>query len=433
LTLLLIPGESLVATLPRACPSCRTQLDWTSIPRNTKARCQRCGERIFSVEDETVRVSPSVARPAAIARTPQGVRGADRERTVRKKDNSYLGVYILFGVGLGFLALLLFGTCLAVYLVRSKPSESTMDPVSSGTSETRIPIAQSNGGATSVQQPPPLAPIQPAKQGGGPAAPNGAFPLRELKAASVYINATTPTMGASGSGFVVRSQGETAYVVTNHHVITPPKEDASAPPPMWIIPRRPIGPRMPIGPRPPIGPRMPRPPFGPRIPRRGIAMGLPPGQLAQLTVIFHSGTPQEQSLNASIVADDADADLAILKVTGLKDAPRPIDCSRIPELVETMQVVALGFPFGAKLDPTNKNPAITVTKGTVSSLRQDNRGELKEVQLDLDLNPGNSGGPVVDEKGALIGVAVAKITNSRIGFAVPVHKLKRLMQSHLDK
>ena len=97
-----------------------------------------------------------------------------------------------------------------------------------------------------------------------------------------------------------------------------------------------------------------------------------------------------------------------------------------------MSVVAFGFPFGAELDPKKKNPAITVTKGNVSSLRQNERGELTEVQLDLDLNPGNSGGPVVDEKGALVGVAVAKVSNSRIGFAVPVPKLHRLLQGHID-
>jgi HEAT repeat protein len=133
-----------------------------------------------------------------------------------------------------------------------------------------------------------------------------------------------------------------------------------------------------------------------------------------------------------IVAEDADADLAVLQVVGVKDSPRPIDCERTPELVETMPVLAFGFPFGEDLDPEKKNPAITITRGAVSSLRYDRR-ELKEVQLDLDLNPGNSGGPVVDERGALIGVAVARITDARrIGFAVPVHKLNRLLKGHIQ-
>src|SRR5262249_31614278 len=132
-----------------------------------------------------------------------------------------------------------------------------------------------------------------------------------------------------------------------------------------------------------------------------------------------------QSLPAEIVGKNAGDDLAMLKATGVRDVPRPIETARTPQLEETMPVLAFGFPFGEKLDPGRKNPAVTVTKGAVSSLREKN-GELEEVQLDLDLNPGNSGGPVVDEKGALIGVAVAKVSNTRIGFAVPVAKLKTL-------
>jgi hypothetical protein len=239
-----------------------------------------------------------------------------------------------------------------------------------------------------------------------------------LKEASVFIKASTATMAATGSGFVVRVDGETAYVVTNHHVVTPPKETSSSPPPMWFIPRSPFGPR------PPFGPRMPR------LPRRGIAMTSPPGPKAELTAVFHSGGEHEQSLPASIVADDPDADLAVIKVTGLKGRPRPVPCDREPELEETMPAVAFGFPFGAKLDPDKKNPAVTVTRGTVSALRRKG-GELAEVQFDLELNPGNSGGPVVDAKGVLIGVAYAKVTNSRIGFAVPVHKLIRLLHGYI--
>jgi S1-C subfamily serine protease len=249
--------------------------------------------------------------------------------------------------------------------------------------------------------------------------------LKELKAASVYILAKTPALSASGSGFVVRSHDDTVFVATNHHVAAPTPDPDDGPGPSIVIPRMPFGPSFP---RSPFGPRIPR---MPGMPRRGVAMLLPPGPGAELTVVFSSGTEREQSLPATIVGDDADADLAILKVTGVRDAPRPIDYEHTPELVETMPVVALGFPFGSKLDPKKRNPAITVTKGAISSLRLDG-GVLQELQLDLDLNPGNSGGPIVDEKGALVGVAVAKWGTSRIGFAVPVPKLKRLIRDRLD-
>jgi len=177
---------------------------------------------------------------------------------------------------------------------------------------------------------------------------------------------------------------------------------------------------------------MPRPPRLPRPPRGPMALeGAGGHPVAELTAIFRSGTDQEQAAKAVLVGDDADADLAVLKVSGVKNTPRPIDCEHSPDLLETMQVYAFGFPFGEELDPKNGHPAITVTKGNVSALRRD-RNELKDVQMALDLNPGNSGGPVVDEQGALVGVAVAKIKNTGISFAVPVHKLHRLLQGRID-
>jgi S1-C subfamily serine protease len=249
----------------------------------------------------------------------------------------------------------------------------------------------------SASDPSDLAPIEPAAQGEAPGL--GALPLQELKAATVYVKVETANVSGSGSGFVMRARGDTAFVVTNHHVVSLPADD---PPPA----------------RPPFGRRGPQPPLRPAV--------------TTLTVVFRSGTPEEQSLPAAVVADNEPDDLAVLKVTGVRDVPRPIDCKRTPKLVETMPVLALGFPFGSALDPNRPNPAITVTKGSISSIRQDRRGELDVVQIDGDVNPGNSGGPLVDETGALVGVVVAKIKDSRIGFAVPVHKLNRLTEGRLD-
>jgi S1-C subfamily serine protease len=243
-------------------------------------------------------------------------------------------------------------------------------------------------------------PIKPEPQASGDHRP-GTLPLQELKAATVYIKTVGPGRQTSGSGFVVEVLGDTVFVVTNSHVIARPTH--------------PQPPRPPFDPQPPAAP-----PFPVQLARPGIE------------AIFRSGTPQEQSARAVIVADDDKADLAVLKVTGIKEPPPPIAWGRPPQLVEAMLVLALGFPFGEQLDPKRANPAITITRGSISSLRLNARGELEVVQTDLDLNPGNSGGPVVDESGALVGVAVAKVSNTRIGIAVPVHKLSCLMDGHID-
>jgi S1-C subfamily serine protease len=275
----------------------------------------------------------------------------------------------------------------------------------------------------------------------------GTLPLDELKAASIYVKVKAGNIGASGSGFVVRAQGDAVYVVTNHHVIDPhaePDDTAGQQnPPQNPFPGLPTRPGNPFPNMP--GPRFPRPPrfpFGfepgaghPKVVQMAaLEQGQPdlPQSSAEIWVVLRSGTPQEESLKAVLVADDKTADLALLKATGVKNLPQPIDWKRKPKVRETLPVVAFGFPFGSSLDLKHKNPAITVTKGNVSALRLDG-GELSEVQLDLDINPGNSGGPVVDESGALVGVAVAKIKSTRIGFAIPLRKLERLLEANLDK
>jgi S1-C subfamily serine protease len=204
--------------------------------------------------------------------------------------------------------------------------------------------------------------------------------LEAVKKATAFIRVEAGTLSASGSGFVVSVDGDKALVITNHHVITPPQR------------------------------------FG------------RPGRVA-VTVVLDSGTKAERKATAEIVGSDSEADLAILRITGLKDLPKPIPYSASPKLVETMPVYTLGFPFGDVLSTTAKGaPAVTIGKASISSLRNGDDGELAIVQIDGALNPGNSGGPVVDAKGQLVGIAVAKIKNSTgIGLAIPANLLSKMM------
>jgi len=127
-------------------------------------------------------------------------------------------------------------------------------------------------------------------------------------------------------------------------------------------------------------------------------------------------------------------DLAILKVPGVKNIPRPIDCKEAVDCAETMPVYSFGFPFGDVLSTSKGNPAVTVGKATISSLRNDDAGDLALVQIDGSLNPGNSGGPVVDVRGRLVGVAVATIRNSSgIGLAIPGRKVPSMWEGHLGQ
>jgi S1-C subfamily serine protease len=221
--------------------------------------------------------------------------------------------------------------------------------------------------------------------------------LEQIKCATVFVRVEVANTGGSGSGFLIKTDGNTGYIVTNHHVITPPTA-------------------------------------GGDVPRR-----LAPAQLAQrrITVVFQSGTPAEKSLKAEALASDDEADLAILQVKGEGELPKPINVHQDVNVVETMPLFSYGFPLGKLLsEVTTKskgNPAITVSRASVSSLRRDDKGKLQYVQLDGDLNPGNSGGPVLDTQGRLAGVAVAGIRGTRIGLAVPRESLLQMIAGRVGR
>jgi hypothetical protein len=69
---------------------------------------------------------------------------------------------------------------------------------------------------------------------------------------------------------------------------------------------------------------------------------------------------------------------------------------------------------------------ISVNTGAVTAL-QKKEGKLEEIQLDASLNPGNSGGPVLDADGRVIGIVYAKIRGTAVNFAVPVSRLQEFL------
>jgi hypothetical protein len=249
--------------------------------------------------------------------------------------------------------------------------------------------------------------------------------LAKIKGATAFVKVAARGESGSGSGFVIKVEGDTAYVVTNHHVIEPKiiQIVGGGHGPRFGPPRGPM-----LGPRGPM--------FGPPGPSFGLTPRIIVQTLkdAKATVVLYSGTPKEDPRPAQVLAADPELDLAVLKVSGIKDPPEPIDLAHAPKLTETLPVWVFGFPFGEVLATGKGNPAITIGKGSVSSLRLDERGELTLVQIDGALNPGNSGGPVVDSHGQLVGVAVATIRDSSgIGLAIPSQHLARVLQGRVGK
>jgi S1-C subfamily serine protease len=134
----------------------------------------------------------------------------------------------------------------------------------------------------------------------------------------------------------------------------------------------------------------------------------------EVAVVLNSGEKNERTFKARLAGLDRNADLAILRVTG-KDLPSPLEVKSAERLQETQELYIFGFPFGESL---GKN--ITVSKSSVSSLRRDpDNGRLDKVQVNGGMHPGNSGGPVVDPDGNVVGVAVSGIVGTQINFAIP--------------
>jgi S1-C subfamily serine protease len=141
---------------------------------------------------------------------------------------------------------------------------------------------------------------------------------------------------------------------------------------------------------------------------------------SKIEVTLHGGTDKSRTLGAKVVGIDRGSDLALVRVEG-KDAPEPLKFGTTRGLTETQSLYVFGFPFGQQL-----GKEITVNKSSVSSLRK-NGENVASVQLDGGLNPGNSGGPVVDGSGNVVGVAVSGVRGTTIGNAIPAEHVARFI------
>src|SRR5262245_23157450 len=134
-----------------------------------------------------------------------------------------------------------------------------------------------------------------------------------------------------------------------------------------------------------------------------------------ITAAFSDGA----EYGARLVGEDPDTDVAILRLEGGSTTAMTLGDSR--SLEQGQIAIAVGSPLGYEL---------TVTAGIVSALGRTLKGFAGKmiddvIQTDAALNPGNSGGPLLDSGGRVIGVNTAAIPSAQgLAFAVAINTVK---------
>jgi S1-C subfamily serine protease len=195
----------------------------------------------------------------------------------------------------------------------------------------------------------------------------------------------------TGSGFVFTPYG---HVLTNHHVVSGDS-------------------------------------FAKRLGDREVRTRL---SVERIEVLLRTQDPDSPTLAlpASVEVTDPELDLAVLSVAGASLPYLALGDSDAAEPGEDVRVY--GFPFGRHLEVAQEEqsdvvPAVSVSRGTVSAVRGDATGNAAFLQTSATVNPGNSGGPMVDAEGFVLGVVRLKLKEGDgIGFAIPVNAVKDFLE-----
>lgn len=168
------------------------------------------------------------------------------------------------------------------------------------------------------------------------------------------------TPAGTGSGVLFKKEGDSAFIITNNHVI----EGAS-----------------------------------------------------KIEVSLYDGEKTEGEL----IGADPLTDLAVVKIDG-KYADNLLEVGDSSALRAGEQVIAIGNPLGLDLSRTVTQGIVSAVDRTIPVQTSEGESELNVIQTDAAINPGNSGGALLNSKGELVGINSAKISNSGVeglGFAIP--------------
>jgi len=134
-------------------------------------------------------------------------------------------------------------------------------------------------------------------------------------------------------------------------------------------------------------------------------------------------TYENNIIQGDIIATSRIKDLAVIAVPGEYPILELADSNK---LQVGNKVIAIGNPFGL---------SFTVTEGIISGLNREGLNGIKEyIQTDVSLNPGNSGGPLINLEGKVVGLNNFKIKGAEnIGFALQSNSIKEFINSVIEK
>lgn len=178
---------------------------------------------------------------------------------------------------------------------------------------------------------------------------------------------------------------------------------------------------------------------------KGLGSGFiisPEGHIVTNEHVVHAATeiivtlPDKSKYEAKILASDYKSDIALLKISGNRRFPYVV-LGNSNDLLIGEWAIAFGNPFG--LFELGAHPS--VSQGIISAIDRDfgkqenNRVYLDMIQTDASINGGNSGGPLVNSLGEVIGVNTFIYSGSQtitasigLGFAIPINRVKKIVR-----
>ncbi len=152
------------------------------------------------------------------------------------------------------------------------------------------------------------------------------------------------------------------------------------------------------------------------------------GNATEITVTFTGG----RQMKAEIVGTDQTTDICLLKVNA-KDLPY-VELGNSDDIIIGEWAIALGNPFG--LFEINDKPTVTVGVISATGMKfgsMENRYYRDMIETDAAINGGNSGGPLVNSRGEVVGMNTLIYTGGQsstyigYGFAIPINKVKKIV------